>query len=171
MGYSRKYPPPPPPPQWMTLNRVLKNFKISKNDSSHFCRIPNLADSKYWGIPEFCKTLNDFRGISVKIHKILRKFMDFQSILLSIFYRISNVVRGGCVDIFWKSPISSDWMPHFVNKSLIINPLARLNRSILADVDVSCSTEMLHGPVAITLVSVWTTSQPVSQHMNPCVSN
>ena len=31
-------------------------FKISKNDNSSFCRIPNLADSEHWGIPEFCKT-------------------------------------------------------------------------------------------------------------------
>ena len=27
--------------------------------------------------------------------------MDFQSYSLSISYRISNVVHGGCVDIFW----------------------------------------------------------------------
>ena len=65
----------------------------------------NLADSKYRGIPEFCKTFNDFRGIPVKIHKILGKFMDFQSSLLSIFYRISNVVHGWCVNIFWNSPL------------------------------------------------------------------
>ena len=44
------------------------------------------------------KLLN-FRGISVKIHKILGKFMDFQSSLLSIFYRLSDVVHG-CVWIF-----------------------------------------------------------------------
>ena len=64
-----------------------------------FAGFQNLADSKYWGIPEFCKTFNDFRGILVKIRKILGKFMDFQSSSLSIFYRISNVVHGGCVDI------------------------------------------------------------------------
>ena len=96
LGYSRKY----PPPLWTTLNWVLKNFRISKNNSSRFFRIPNLADSKDWGIPEFCKTFNDFGGIPVKIHNILGKFMDFQSSLLSIFYRISNVVRGVCVWIF-----------------------------------------------------------------------
>ena len=89
----------PPPP------RISKDFRISKNDNSSFCRIPNVADSKYWGIPEFCKTLNDFRGIPVKNSQNLGKFMDFQSTLLSIFYRISNVVHGGCVDIFWNSPI------------------------------------------------------------------
>ena len=66
----------------------------------------NLADSEYWGVPEFCKTLNDFGGIPVKIHKILREFVDFQSSSLSIFYRISNFVHRGCVDIFWNSPIS-----------------------------------------------------------------
>ena len=107
MGYSRKY---PPPLLWMTLNWVHKNFRISKNDSSRFCRILNLADSKYWGIPEFCKTFkNDFHGIPVKIHKILRKFIDFQSSLLSIFYRISNVVHGAYVDIFWSSPIQHEF--------------------------------------------------------------
>ena len=60
-----------------------------------FHGIPDVADSKYWGIPEFCKTSNDFRGIPVKNHKILRTFMDFQSTSLSIFYRISSVVHGG----------------------------------------------------------------------------
>ena len=39
--------------------------------------------------------LNDFRGIPVKIHKILGKLMDFQSCSLRVFYRISIVVRGG----------------------------------------------------------------------------
>ena len=108
------------PPPWTTLNRVLKNFRISKNNSSRFCRIPNHADTKHWGIPGFCKTFNDFRGIPVKIHKILGKFMDFQSSLLSIFYRISNVVHGGCVDIFWNSPI--DWI-----RNQIINLLPIIN--------------------------------------------
>ena len=83
------------PPPWTTLNWVLKNFRISKNDDRSFCRIPDLADSKYWGIPEFCKTLNDFRRILVKLHKILAKFIDFQSSSLSIFYMISNVVQEG----------------------------------------------------------------------------
>ena len=44
---------------------------------------------------EFCKTLNGFRRIPVKIHKIFGHFMDFQSFSSSIFYRISNVVHGG----------------------------------------------------------------------------
>ena len=52
----------------------------------------NPADSKSWGIPEFskilngfdripefCKILNGFAGIPIKIHKILGKFMEFQS--------------------------------------------------------------------------------------------
>ena len=99
MGYSRKY-PHPSPPLWTILNWVLKNFRISKNDSGSFCRIPNLTGSKSWGIPEFCNTSNGFRGIPVKIHKIWRKFMDFQSCSLNIFYRISNVVHGVCVGIF-----------------------------------------------------------------------
>ena len=43
-----------------TLNWILKNFRISKNDSSRFCRIPNLADSKYWGIPDFAKLIMIF---------------------------------------------------------------------------------------------------------------
>ena len=55
---------------WTTLNWVPKNFRICKKDSSSLCRIPNPADSKYLGIPEFCKTLNEFPGIPVKIPKI-----------------------------------------------------------------------------------------------------
>ena len=31
----------------------------------------------------------------IKIHKILGKFMDFQSVLQSLHYMISNVVQGG----------------------------------------------------------------------------
>ena len=87
-------------PLWTTPNWVLKNFRISKNDSSSFCRIPNLSDSKFYGIPEYCKILNGFRGIRVKIHKILGKFMDFQSCSTSILYRISNVVHGGVCGYF-----------------------------------------------------------------------
>ena len=61
-----------------------------------FCRIPEPADSKSWRIPEFRQNLNGFPGIPVKIYKILKKFVDFQSYSLSISYRISNVVhRGG----------------------------------------------------------------------------
>ena len=92
-------------PPWMKLNWVPKNFRISKKDNSSFCRIPNAAHSKSWGIPEFCKILNGFPGIPVKIHKIFGKFMDFQSGSLSIYYRISDVVHQMCVDIFWNSPL------------------------------------------------------------------
>ena len=106
MGYSRKYPPPPPPPQWTTLNWAPKNFRISKKDSSSLCRIPNPADSNSWGIPEFCKILKGFAGIPIKIHKMLGKFVEFQSDSPNIYYRISNVVHGVCVDIFWNSPIA-----------------------------------------------------------------
>ena len=88
-----------------TLNWVPKTFRISKKANSSFCRIPNLGDSKAWGIPEFCKTFNGLRGIPVKIQKVWRKFMDFQSGSPSICYKISNVVHGERVDIFWNSPI------------------------------------------------------------------
>ena len=78
---------------------VPKKLRISKKDNSSFCRIPNPADSKSWGIQEFCKTLNDFPGIPVKIHKSLGKFMDFQSGSPSNNYEISNVVDGVFVRI------------------------------------------------------------------------
>ena len=97
MGYSRKY---PHPPLWTTLNWVPKNFRISKKDSSGLCRIPNPACSNSWGIPEFCNILNDFPGIPVKRHKILGKFMEFQSGSPSIYFRISIIVHRVCVDIF-----------------------------------------------------------------------
>ena len=77
---------------WMTLNWVPKNFRISKKDSSSLCRILNPADSESWGIPKFCKTLNSFSGILVKIHKILGNSSNSS---LSIYYRISNVFHGG----------------------------------------------------------------------------
>ena len=102
MGYSRKYPHTPP---WTTLNWVPKNFRISKKDNCSFCRIPEPADSKPWGIPEFRKNLEGFPGMLVKIYKILGKFVDFQSYTPSISYRISIVVDGVCVDIFWNSPM------------------------------------------------------------------
>ena len=92
MGYSRNY----PHLLWTTQNWVPNNFRISKKDSGSWCRIPNPADSKSWGIPEFCNILNGFAGIPIKIHKIFGKFMKFQSGSLSINYRISI----GCVWIF-----------------------------------------------------------------------
>ena len=91
-------------PLWTTLNWVPENFRISKKDSSSLCRIPNPADSKSWGIPEFCKILNGFAGIPVKIHKILGKFMEFQSRSPSIYCRICNVVHGVC-GYFLEEPI------------------------------------------------------------------
>ena len=93
------------PPLWTTLNWVPKTFRISKKYNRSLCRIPNPADSKSWGIPEFRKTLNGFSGIPVKINKILEIFMEFQSDSPSIYYRISNVVHWGYVDIFWNSPV------------------------------------------------------------------
>ena len=83
------------PPKWTTLNWVPKHFRISKKDNCSFCRIPEPANSKFEGIPEFRKNLNGFPGIPVKIYKILGKFVDFQSYSLSISYRISIVVHGG----------------------------------------------------------------------------
>ena len=35
------------------------------------------------------------------------KFTKFWGNSWSVYYRISNVVHGGCVDIFWNSPILS----------------------------------------------------------------
>ena len=89
-------------PLWTTPNWVLKNFRISKNNSNSFCRIPHLADSSSWGITELWN-----REFPVKIHKMLGTFMDFQSCSPSIFYKISSVVHGGCVDIFLNSPIDA----------------------------------------------------------------
>ena len=84
---------------WTTLNWVPKNFTISTRDSSSLCRIPNPADSESWGIPEFCKIFNGFLGISVKINKILGKFMGFQlgSPSISTGFPMSSM---GCVWIF-----------------------------------------------------------------------
>ena len=73
---------------------------------SSLCRISIPTDSKFWGIPDFCKTLNGFPWILVKIHKILGKFIEFQPGSLSIYHRISSVVHVGCVDIFWNTPLS-----------------------------------------------------------------
>ena len=82
----------------------LGTYKFQK-DWSILCRIPNPADSKSWGFPEFWKILNGVGGIPIKIHKIQGEFMEFQSGSPSIYCRISNVVHGVCVDIFWTSPI------------------------------------------------------------------
>ena len=112
IGKSRICPHIPPPPPWTTLNWVPKNFRISKKDSSSLCRIPNSADSNSWRISKFSKIMNGFPGIPVKTHKILGKFMRFLSGSPSIYYRISNVLHGVCVDIFWNSPFHSLWYLH-----------------------------------------------------------
>ena len=52
------------------MNKVSKNFRISKKYNGTLCRIPYPADSKPCGIPEFRKILNGFPGIPVKILKI-----------------------------------------------------------------------------------------------------
>ena len=67
------------PPLWTTVNGASKNFRISKKYSGSLCRIPYPADSKSWGIPEVRNSLNGFPGIPVKIDKILRIFIEFQS--------------------------------------------------------------------------------------------
>ena len=48
----------------------------------------------------FARLLMIFVEFQSKFIRVWGKFMDFQSSLLSIFCRISNVVHGGCVDIF-----------------------------------------------------------------------
>ena len=68
---------------------------ISKKEGSSFCRISNPTDSKSWEIPKFRMTLNGFPGIPVKIHKVWEKFIDSQSALPILYYRISNVLHGG----------------------------------------------------------------------------
>ena len=83
---------------------------------SSLCRISNPSDSKFWGIPDFCKTLV-FSWILVKIHKSLGKFTEFRSGSMSIYHRISSVVHVGYVDIFWNTPLSPrksteyPWLP------------------------------------------------------------
>ena len=70
-----------------------------------------VADSVMWNSTllvmkhKVAKILNGFPGIPVKIHKLLGKFLESQSGSPSIYKRISNVVHGGCVDIFWNSPL------------------------------------------------------------------
>ena len=93
------------PPLWTTLNWVPKIPGFPRRTVAVYAGFQTLLDSKSWGIPEFCKILNGFAGIPIKIHKMLGKYMEFQSGSLSIYYRISNVVHGGCVDIFWNSPV------------------------------------------------------------------
>ena len=60
----------PSPSLWTTLSWVPKSVRISKKDSSSFCRIPNPVHSKSWGVPEFCKTSNGFPGIRSKFTKL-----------------------------------------------------------------------------------------------------
>ena len=77
------------------IKLVPRNFMISKKESSSFCRISNPTDSKSWEILKFRMTLNGFPGIPVKLHKVWEKFIDSQSALPSLYYRISNVLHGG----------------------------------------------------------------------------
>ena len=73
-----------------------QKFQDFQEGQWQFMQDSNPADSKSWGIPEFGKILNGFAGIPIKIHKILGKYIGFQSGSLSIYYRTSNVVHGGC---------------------------------------------------------------------------
>ena len=103
-GLFHKISTPPPPPQWTTVNWVPKNFRISKKDNCSFCKIPEPPDSKSWGFQNFCKTLNGFLGIPVKIYKIWRNL--WISIVTERFLQDFQCRPWGvCVDIFWNSPI------------------------------------------------------------------
>ena len=90
---------------WTTLNWVPKNFRISKKDNSSFLKFQSLL-IQILRNSRLTQKLHGFPRIPVKIYKILQKFVDFQSNSLSISYRISNVVHGRCVDIFWNSPLT-----------------------------------------------------------------
>ena len=95
--------------RWQT-NKIESDWSNSPRHSSSRQFPSPSSDSKSYGIPGFCKSLNGFRGIQVKIHKIWGKFMDFQSCSTSIFYRISmSSMGGGGVDIFWDSPMGCEF--------------------------------------------------------------
>ena len=109
--FQKISPPPPPTPRrrlWTTLNWIPKNFRISKKDSGSLRRIPNPDGWNSWGIPEFCKILNGFPRIPVKIHRILGKFMEFQSGSPSIYYRIPVSSIGGV----WIFSGIAQWIHH-----------------------------------------------------------
>ena len=141
LGSSRKYIHPPP---MDNINWVPKNFRISKKDRSILCRIPDPADSKSWGIPEFKKIFNGFAGIPIKTHKILGKFMEFQSGSPSIYYRISNVVHGG-VWIFFG--------------------IAHLILHIVAF--IYCFIAVLHTDILQAKIEIHGSSYPGSEQMGP----
>ena len=106
VGFSRKYShPPPPPPRWTTQNWVPRNFRISKKDNCSFCRIPEPADSKPGGIPEFRKNLNGFPEIPAKIYKILGEICGFPVILTEHFLQDFRCRPWWGGDIFWNSPM------------------------------------------------------------------
>ena len=76
-------------PLWTTLNWVIKTFRISKNDSSSFCRIPNLTGSKSWGIPEFY--FEWFSWNSVKNSQNFGKIHGFPVMLTKHFLQDSSM--------------------------------------------------------------------------------
>ena len=61
-----------------------------------FVAFKPFIDSKSWGIQEFRKTFNGFSRIpDQNSQNSWEKFMDFQSVLQSLHYMISNVVQVG----------------------------------------------------------------------------
>ena len=111
--------------QWAIPENIHSQWAIPENiHSPLWTTLIWLSNS--WGIPQFCKILNGFPGIPVKIDKIFGKFMEFQSGSPSIYYRISQCRPGVCVDIFWNSAMHTqslffqsyctNTMPIFVNQ-------------------------------------------------------
>ena len=90
---------------WTTPNWVPKNFRISKKHSRSLRRIPNPADSNSWGIPEFCKILKGFAGISVKNSQNFRKTRGIPVRLTEHLLQDFQCRPWGCVDIVWNSPM------------------------------------------------------------------
>ena len=72
---------------WTTLNWVPKNFRIFKAGFQTLL-IQNLEE--FWFF---------FPGIPANFHKMLGKFMDFQSGSPITYSRISNIVHGLSADI------------------------------------------------------------------------
>ena len=95
-------------PLWTTLNWILKNFRISKNDSSRFCRIPNLADSKYWGIPDFAKLIM----ILVEFRSKFTKFWGNSWISSQAYQAFSTGFPMSSIGGAW----IFSWIAHYKNK-------------------------------------------------------
>ena len=88
------------------LNWIPKNFRVSKKVNSSFCRIPNLADSKSWGIPEFCKTLQTwFRWNSCQNLQNFGTIHGFTVRLTKHLLQNFQCRPLVCMYIFWNSPL------------------------------------------------------------------